>query len=89
MAKLQKVSKKGRMFKTWEATSIKMGFQSSEDGMKRELWKFSLTDEKLAKHLSKCSGKTIEFTYEQSYWNSWQIAKTSYIVTDFKIINNQ
>ena len=60
--------KEGVLFKTYEGKMIQSGFKagsSSNEGLRSNEFKFSVTDEKVADTLMRCSGKRVELRWNR------------------------
>lgn len=58
----------GIIFKTYEGKMIQSGFKAignSTDGLRSNEFKFSVTDQKVADTLMRCSGKTVELRWKR------------------------
>lgn len=63
---LQKFSRKGNMFKTYEGEMIQLGFgQRTGGSLNAQYFYFSATDLKLADSLENCMGKSVKLHYVQ------------------------
>jgi len=77
---LEKVSKKGLIWKTYEGTGV-LGTGTNSDGvMVRKLWKFSLKDAQVMSQLDTMAGKKVKLFYKQNYITGYKDGSTSYIV---------
>lgn len=62
---LVKISRKGNVFKTYEAEILQPGFRSGEGSVKANTFKFSVQDPDVAKQLEDVSGQTVKVHYLQ------------------------
>lgn len=62
---LVKISRKGNVFKTYEAEILQPGFRSGEGSVKANTFKFSVQDPEVAKQLEDVSGQTVKVHYLQ------------------------
>lgn len=62
---LQKFSRKGNVFKTYEGEMIQLGFGQRGAAINSQYYYFSVTDEKLADSLEECLGKIVRLHYVQ------------------------
>ncbi|MBM3387768.1 MAG: hypothetical protein FJY36_08905 [Betaproteobacteria bacterium] len=62
---LVKISRKGNLFKTYEAEILQPGFRSGEGSVKANTFKFSVQDPAVAKRLEDASGQTVKVHYVQ------------------------
>ena len=63
---LQKFSRKGDVFKTYEGEMIQRGFgQSTGGSFNAQYFRFSVTDIRLADSLENCLGKSVKLHYIQ------------------------
>lgn len=88
---LIKFSKKGIFFKTHEGElnlgGLRMG--ESNDGLRGNLWEFSVLDTDVLNKLEDAEGKRVKLSYKERFKAMpWQ-GDTNYFVTDVEIINSQ
>ena len=62
---LVKISRKGNLFKTYEAEILQPGFRSGEGSVKANTFKFSVQDPEVARQLEDVSGQTVKVHYLQ------------------------
>jgi len=62
---LVKISRKGNLFKTYEAELLQPGFRSGEGSIKANTFKFSVADPDVAQQLEAASGQAIKVHYVQ------------------------
>ena len=62
---MMKVSRKGNVFKTFEAEVMQPGFRSGAGSLTSNTFKFSATDEAVSKQLEELTGKTVKVHYLQ------------------------
>lgn len=63
---LQKFSRKGNVFKTYEGEMIQLGFgQRTGGSLNAQYFYFSVTDLKLADSIENCMGKSVKLHYIQ------------------------
>jgi hypothetical protein len=62
---LVKISRKGNLFKTYEAEILQPGFRSGEGSVKANTFKFSVVDAGLAQKLEDVAGQTVKVHYVQ------------------------
>lgn len=63
---LQKFSRKGNVFKTYEGEMIQLGFgQRTGGGLNAQYFYFAVTDISLADSLENCMGKSVKLHYIQ------------------------
>lgn len=62
---LVKISRKGNLFKTYEAEILQPGFRSGEGSVKANTFKFSVQDAALAQKLEDVAGQTVKVHYVQ------------------------
>lgn len=77
-----KISKKGIMFKTWEAQMNLGGFVTNSEGqMVPNVWLFSIESDDLAKNVSEVSRQGIPVTieYEQMVAVPFSVGETNYL----------
>ncbi len=88
---LQKFSRKGNFFKTYEGEVIQRGFGQRAGGFNAQYFKFSVSDIKIADSLENCLGKQVKLHYTQyrrslpwrgDNYNSINDEKGQYIVDD-------
>ena len=81
------VQREGIVFKTYEGKMIQSGFKStggakSENGLRSNEFKFSITDKKVAEDLMHCSGKTVELRWKRYLGTLPWRGNSQYIVTE-------
>ena len=83
---LQKFSRRGYVFKTWEGELA----MSTVPGVAPVLWEFSCRDEAVANRLESAVGRRVTLHYAQHPWVpvSW-FGETEYFVTDLTIQDPQ
>lgn len=70
---LQKFSRKGNVFKTYEGEMIQLGFGQRSGVFNAQYFYFSVVDVTLADSLEKCIGKKVKLHYTQYRRNlSWR-----------------
>lgn len=80
---LIKVTKKGFVFKTYEAQLNMGGLRTTQnDGLEGNIWDFSIIDETVVEKLNILEGKRVKVTYKERYKAMPWIGKTNYIATD-------
>lgn len=62
---LQKFSRKGNVFKTYEGEMIQLGFGQRGAAINSQYYFFSVSDEQLADSLEHCLGKIVKLHYTQ------------------------
>ena len=62
---LQKFSRKGNLFKTYEGEMIQLGFGQRGAAINSQYYYFSVSDEKIADSLERCLGKIVKLHYVQ------------------------
>lgn len=62
---LVKISRKGNLFKTYEAEILQPGFRSGEGSVKANTFKFSVQDAIVAQKLEDAAGQTVKVHYVQ------------------------
>lgn len=62
---LQKFSRKGNVFKTYEGEMIQLGFGQRGAAINSQYFYFSVNDVALADSIEKCIGKIVKFHYTQ------------------------
>lgn len=62
---LVKISRKGNIFKTYEAEILQPGFRSAEGAVKANTFKFSVQDRSVAQKLEDAAGQTVKVHYVQ------------------------
>lgn len=62
---LQKFSRKGNVFKTYEGEMIQLGFGQRGAAINSQYYYFSVSDEQLADSLEHCLGKIVKLHYTQ------------------------
>lgn len=62
---LQKFSRKGNVFKTYEGEMIQLGFGQRGAAINSQYFYFSVADEKVADSLEDCLGKIVKLHYVQ------------------------
>lgn len=62
---LVKISRKGNVFKTYEAEILQPGFRSGEGSVKANTFKFSVQDASVAQRLEDAAGQTVKVHYVQ------------------------
>ena len=62
---LVKISRKGNVFKTYEAEILQPGFRTADGTVKANTFKFSVVDPEVAKQLEDASGQTVKVHYVQ------------------------
>ena len=62
---LQKFSRKGNVFKTYEGEMIQLGFGQRGSAINSQYYYFSVDDENLADSLENCLGKVVKLHYIQ------------------------
>jgi hypothetical protein len=62
---LQKFSRKGNVFKTYEGEMIQLGFGQRGAAINSQYYYFSVDDERLADSLEHCQGKIVKLHYIQ------------------------
>ncbi|RYD51818.1 MAG: hypothetical protein EOP52_06440 [Sphingobacteriales bacterium] len=62
---LQKFSRKGNVFKTYEGELLQEGFGRQGGGLSAQYFYFSVTDEAVAAALEKSQGQTVKIYYTQ------------------------
>lgn len=62
---LQKFSRKGNLFKTYEGEMIQLGFGTRGAAINSQYYYFSVDDEMLADSLESCLGKVVKLHYIQ------------------------
>ncbi len=62
---LQKFSRKGNLFKTYEGEIIQMGFGQRGGNFNAQYYYFSVVDEQLADTLERVTGKIVKLHYTQ------------------------
>jgi len=62
---LVKISRKGNVFKTYEAEILQPGFRSADGSVKANTFKFSVVDPQVARQLEDASGQTVKVHYVQ------------------------
>ncbi|MBS1772344.1 MAG: hypothetical protein JST82_05755 [Bacteroidetes bacterium] len=62
---LQKFSRKGNLFKTYEGEIILLGFGKQGPAYSAQYFYFSVNDEKIADSLERCGGKLVTLHYIQ------------------------
>jgi hypothetical protein len=82
--------KQGVIFKTYEGKMIQSGFKSgskSTEGLHSNELKFSVTDEKVADSLMRCSGKHVELRWKRYMGTLPWRGDSEYIVTEILSVN--
>ena len=70
---LQKFSRKGNVFKTYEGEMVQLGFGSQRGNFGAQYFYFSVTDENVADSLEAVLGKVVKLHYTQYRRNlSWR-----------------
>jgi hypothetical protein len=62
---LQKISRKGNLFKTYEGELIQLGFGQRNASFNAQYFYFSVSDIKIADSLENCLGKKVKVHYTQ------------------------
>lgn len=62
---LQKFSRKGNFFKTYEGEIIQLGFGQRQGSFNAQYFKFSVADIEIADSLENCLGKQVKLRYTQ------------------------
>lgn len=62
---LQKFSRKGNLFKTYEGEMIQLGFGQRGAAINSQYYYFSVADERIADSLENCLGKIVKLHYVQ------------------------
>jgi hypothetical protein len=62
---LVKISRKGNLFKTYEAEILQPGFRAGEGSVKANTFKFSVEDATVAQRLEDAAGQTVKVHYVQ------------------------
>lgn len=62
---LVKISRKGNLFKTYEAEILQPGFRSGEGSVKANTFKFSVQTPEVAQKLEDAAGQTVKVHYVQ------------------------
>lgn len=62
---LVKISRKGNLFKTYEAEVLQPGFRAGDGAVKANTFKFSVQDPQLAQKLEDAAGQTVKVHYVQ------------------------
>lgn len=62
---LVKISRKGNLFKTYEAEILQPGFRAGEGSVKANTFKFSVEDPAVAQRLEDAAGQTVKVHYVQ------------------------
>jgi len=75
---LIKLSKKGVIFKTYEA-QLNLGGVQVTDGLEGNLWDFSIIDENQLSYFEDLEGKKVKVFYKERYKSMPWLAKTNYI----------
>ena len=86
---LQKFSKKGTLFKTYEGEMILSSVHSRADiAIASEKFLFSVTDEKVAKSLDQSQGQYVVVHYQEKNGVLPWVGETPYIVDSVRIADN-
>lgn len=75
---LIKLSKKGVVFKTYEA-QLNLGGVQIADGLEGNMWDFSIIDENQIPYFEDLEGKKVKVFYKERYKSMPWLAKTNYI----------
>lgn len=83
---VEKFSKKGFFFKTYEGTGVLPGFSNDpEDGsLVRKTWEFSVTDPGVAAQIDSLQGQRLTLFYTENFMTSYKDGWTKYIVNKVK-----
>lgn len=75
---LIKLSKKGVVFKTYEA-QLNLGGVQMLNGLEGNVWDFSIIDENQIPYFQNLEGKKVKVFYKERYKSMPWLAKTNYI----------
>jgi hypothetical protein len=65
VGELQKFSRKGNLFKTYEGEMVQLGFGTRGGNLNAQYFFFSVADDQLADSMEKCMGKVVRVHYVQ------------------------
>lgn len=84
---IQKFSAKGVITKSWEGEMVQGGIRSKQQGTVTNIWKFSVTNQDVAKKLEDAifEGGEVTVKYCQSLINNPLVQNTPYEVTAVKV----
>lgn len=75
---LVKLSKKGVLFKTYEA-QLNLGGVQVVEGLEGNMWEFSILDESQLSNFEELEGRKVKVYYRERYKSMPWLAKTNYI----------
>lgn len=79
---VQKFSKKGNFFKTWEGEmNLAIG-----NSVAPQIWNFSCESDSVASQITSLVGEKVELTYHETKWKNWGHLRgeTDYFVTSVR-----
>lgn len=81
---VQKISKKGLIWKTWEGELNLGALRSSESAVSPATFSFSVSDEDVVRRLERCerSGQRVTLTYKEFVLRGYKYGSTGYDILD-------
>lgn len=84
---LEKFSKKGFMFKTWEGRGILPGVSNDGTGsLVRNTWDFSVMDPAVIAALDTLDGKNLVLSYRENFLTASGQGETDYFITKVEVV---
>jgi len=84
MGTIIKFSHKGIITKSWEGEMVQEGLRSAGGGVVGNVWRFTVTDAKLATALDKRVGKRVKVRYHQRLVRNPFTRDTNYTITSIE-----